>query len=79
VSPVLDLVYTTGLVRVNTDIPLQDRYPMGSGYTSSESVSRSPGRRPLSDSGLSVSECSGGGSDGPGVGSCVCGVCVERP
>jgi len=47
--------------------------------SSSESVSRSPGRRPLSDSGLSVSECSGGGSDGPGVGSCVCGVCVERP
>jgi len=28
-SPVLDLVYTTGLVRVNTDIPLQDRYPQG--------------------------------------------------
>ena len=47
--------------------------------SSSESVSRSPGRRPLSDSGLSVSEWSGGGSDGPGVGSCVCGVCVERP
>ena len=47
--------------------------------SSSESVSRSPGRRPLSDSGLSVSDCSGGGSDGPGVGSCVCGVCAERP
>ena len=44
--------------------------------SSSESVSRSPGRRPLSDSGLSGSGC---GSDGPGVGSCVCGVCVERP
>ena len=47
--------------------------------SSSESVSRSPGRRPLSDNGHSVSECSGGGSDGPGVGSCVCGVCVECP
>jgi len=47
--------------------------------SSSESVSRSPGRRPLSDSGLSGSECSGCGSDGPGVGSCVCGVRVERP
>jgi len=47
--------------------------------SSSESVSRSPGRRPLSDSGLSVSDCSGGGSEGPGIGSCVCGVCVERP
>jgi len=33
-SPVLDLVYTTGLVRVNTDTPLQDRYPTGSGYNS---------------------------------------------
>ena len=43
---------------------------------SSESVSRSPGRRPLSDSGLLSSDCSGGGSDRPGVGSCVC---VERP
>ena len=39
---------------------------------------RSPGRGPLSDSGLSISECSGGGSDGPGVGSCVCSVRVER-
>jgi len=27
VSPVLDHVYTTGLVRVNTDTPLHDRYP----------------------------------------------------
>ena len=34
-SPVLDLVYTTGLVRVNTDIPLQDGYPAGSGYKGS--------------------------------------------
>ena len=32
-SLVLDIVYTTGLVRVNTDISLQDRYPMGSGYS----------------------------------------------
>jgi len=47
--------------------------------SSSESVSRSPGRRPLSDTGLSVSACSGGGSDGPGVGYWVCGVCVECP
>ena len=46
--------------------------------SSSESVSRSPGRRPLSDSRLSVSECSGGGSDESGVGSCVCGVCGVR-
>jgi len=47
--------------------------------SSSESGLRSPGRRPLSDGSLSSSDCSGGGSDGPGVGSCVCGVCVERP
>jgi len=33
--------------------------------SSSESVSRSARRRPLSESGLSVSDCSGGGSDGP--------------
>jgi len=45
--------------------------------SSFESVSRSPGRRPLSDSRLSVSDCAGCGSDGPGVVSCVCGVCVE--
>jgi len=30
------LVYTTGLVRVNTDIPLQDRYLTGSGYSYSQ-------------------------------------------
>jgi len=36
VSPVIDLVYTTGLVRVNTDILLQDSYPTGSGYTNAE-------------------------------------------
>jgi len=47
--------------------------------SASESVSRSPRRRPLSDSGLSVSACSGGGSDGYDVGSCVCGDRVERP
>jgi len=47
--------------------------------SSSDSVSRSPGRRPLPDSDLSVSDCSRGGSDGPGVGSCVCSVCVECP
>jgi len=46
--------------------------------SSSESVSRSPGRRPLSDRGLSVSDCSGSGADGPGVGSGVCSVCEER-
>jgi len=45
--------------------------------SSSESVSRSPGRRPLSDSGLSCSDCSGGGCHRPGVRSYVCGVCVE--
>jgi len=46
--------------------------------SSSESVSRSPGRRPLSDSALSGSDCSGGGSARPGVGSYVSGVCVEH-
>ena len=44
--------------------------------SSSESVSRSSGRRPLSGSGLLGSGC---GSDEPGVGSCVCGICVECP
>jgi len=51
----------------------------GIALSSGESVSRSPGRRPLYDRGLSVSDCCGGGSDGPSVGSCICGVCVERP
>jgi len=37
-SPVLELVYTTGLVRVNTDTPLQDCYPTGSGYTYTQKV-----------------------------------------
>jgi len=47
--------------------------------SSSKSVSRSPGRWPVSDSRLPVSDCSRGRSDGPGVGSCVCGVSIERP